>query len=348
MLRREEAMAMKSRLVQILGVVVVGALVAAPISRVFAAAPEIRFARQFSMGYLQFNIMEHEKLLEKHARAMGIPDLKVSWATFNGPNAMNDALISGSVEIVSGGVPGLITIWARTKGTPQEVLGISALSSQPILLNTRNPAVKTISDFGPSDRIAVPAIKVSVQAGLLQMAAAKEFGAANYAKLDPLTVSMAPPDATVALLSGAAGITTVFSVPPFQYQQLENPAIRSILTSYEITDGPHTFTVAWTSAKFRRDNPILYKALMAALNEATDLVNKDRRAAAALWIRDSNSKLSLDMVSGVVSGPQVHWTLVPENTMKFANFMHYVGIIKVAPKSWQDLFFPEVHQLKGS
>ena len=54
-----------------LGVVVVGALVAAPISQVFAAAPEIRFARQFSMGYLQFNIMEHEKLLEKHRGRWG-------------------------------------------------------------------------------------------------------------------------------------------------------------------------------------------------------------------------------------------------------------------------------------
>jgi NitT/TauT family transport system substrate-binding protein len=54
------------------------------------------------------------------------------------------------------------------------------------------------------------------------------------------------------------------------------------------------------------------------------------------------------MVGGVVSGPQVRWTLAPENTMKFANFMHYVGIIKVAPNSWQDLFFPEVHHLKGS
>ena len=83
-----------------------------------AQAPEIRFARQFSMGYLQFNLMEKHQLLEKHAKALGIPEVKVVWATFNSPAAMNDALLSGSIDIVSGGVPGLLTIWARTQGTP--------------------------------------------------------------------------------------------------------------------------------------------------------------------------------------------------------------------------------------
>jgi NitT/TauT family transport system substrate-binding protein len=313
-----------------------------------ATAAEIRLARQFSIGYLQFNAMEHHKLIEKHAAALGVPDVKVSWATFNGPNAMNDALVSGSVDIVAGGVPGLVTLWARTKGTPQEVRGISALSSQPFLLNTRNPDVKTIADFKESDRIAVPAVKVSVQAVTLQMAAAKLWGQGSYGKLDPLTVSMAPPDATIAILSGAAGVSSVFSVPPFQQQQLEQPGIRTILNSYDVMDGPHTFTVAWTSARFRDANPALYKALVAAPREATEIVNKDRRAAAALWIKDTNSKMPLDKAAAVVSGEQVRWTVTPENAMKFATFMHAMGSIKEAPKSWQDLFFPEIHSEKGS
>src|SRR5262245_59039175 len=48
-----------------------------------AAAQEVRIARQFSMGYLQFNVMEHEKLLEKHAAALGLKDVKIAWTTFN-------------------------------------------------------------------------------------------------------------------------------------------------------------------------------------------------------------------------------------------------------------------------
>ena len=313
-----------------------------------AVAAEIRLAKQYSMGYLQLNVMEHQQLIEKHAKALGIPDLKVSWITLNGPAAVNDALISGNIDIATGGVPGLLVLWARTKGTPQEVRGVSALSSQPFLLNSRDPAIKVIKDFKDTDRIAVPAIKVSVQAITLQMAAAKAYGIKGFDTLDPLTVSMSPPDATVALLGGKSEVTSVFSVPPFQYQQLENPAVHTVLNSFDVMGGSHTFTVAWTTAKFREGNPALYKALIAALKEATDIVNKDKRAAAALWIEDSKSKLPLDMVGKLVAGPQVRWTMTPENTMKYADFMAEVGTLKAKPASWKDYFFPEIYDEKGS
>jgi NitT/TauT family transport system substrate-binding protein len=313
-----------------------------------ATAQELRIARQFSMGYLQFNVMEHEKLLEKHAAALGLKDVKIAWSLFNGPDAMNNALISDSVDVVSGGTPGLVTIWARTKGTANEVRGISALSSQPIYLNTRSDNIKSIADLKDSDRVALPAVKVSLQAVLLQMAAAKLHGQANYGKYDSLTVSMSPPDGTIALLSGSGEVNNVFSVPPFQQQQLEKPGIRTILNSFDVTDGPATFTMAWTSARFRDKNPVLYKALIAALKEATDIVDKDRAKAAGYWIEDVKSKLPLDKVTGVISGPQVRWTMAPENSMKFAAFMASVGSIKEAPKSWKDMFFPEIHDLNGS
>jgi len=313
-----------------------------------AQVPEIRLARQFSMGYLQLNVMEHEKLIEKHARALGIPQVNVTWQTFNGPAAVNEALISGNIDIASGGVPGLLVLWSRTKGTPQEVRGISALSSQPFLLNTRNKDVTTIKEFKDTDRIAVPAVKVSVQAITLQMAAAKAWGQKDFNRLDAQTVSMSPPDATVALMKGGSEITAAFSVPPFQYQQLESPDIHTVLNSFDVMGGSHTFTVVWAPAKFRDGNPVLYKALLAALKEATEIVNKDKKAAAALWIEDSKSKLSPDMVGKIVAGPQVRWTMTPENTMKYADFMAEVGTLKVKPESWKDYFFPEIHGETGS
>jgi NitT/TauT family transport system substrate-binding protein len=325
-----------------------GAALATLATAALAEAPEIRFARQFSMGYLQFNVMEHHRLLEKHAKAAGIPEVKVVWATFNSPAAMNDALLSGSVDIVSGGVPGLLTIWARTRGTAAAVKGIAAFSSQPVLLNTRNPNVRTIADFTGQDKIALPAVKVSLQAMMLQMAAAKQWGQPNFAKLDSLTVGMSPPDSTIALLSDSADITSVFSVPPFQHQQLEKPGIHTVLNSYEVFGGPHTFTVAWTSSQFRDKSPALYKALVAAFDEATQMLNKDVRPAAQYWTDNVKSKLSVEKVAEIASGKQVSWTMVPQNTMKFAEFMHAVGSIKVMPADWKELFFPEVHGLAGS
>ena len=339
---------MRSRTMRRVGLLLTMAAMLGAAAQAWGEASEIRLAKQFSMGYVQFNVLEHEKLIEKHARALGLGDVKVTWATFNGPDAMNTALLSDQVDVVAGGVPGLVTLWAKTAGTPQEVRGISALSSQPFLLNTRNPAVKTIRDYTDADRIAVPAVGVSVQAVTLQMACAQTFGKENYNKLDKLTVSMSPPDATVALLSGAGTVTSAFSVPPFQQQQLQNPAIHTVLNSFDVLGGSHSFTVAWTSRKFHDANPKLYRALVDALAEATKVLNADKRAAAALWIQDSKSKLPLDMVYSVLAGPQVKWTLVPENTMKYASFMKDVGSIKTVPASWKDLFFPEIQGEPGS
>src|SRR5882757_3329588 len=153
-----------------------------------AAQPEIRISRTTTMAYLPLMVIEHEKLLEKHAAQAAIPNLKVSYHTFTGPSAQFDALFSGNVDVVAVGSAALITLWARTKGTPLEVKGVSAMSSMPIALNTRNPDVKSLKDFSDKDRIAVPSVQVSHQALLLQMAAAKEWGFDNHKKLDYLTV----------------------------------------------------------------------------------------------------------------------------------------------------------------
>jgi NitT/TauT family transport system substrate-binding protein len=86
-----------------------------------AQQPEIRISRTTTMAYLPLMVIEHEKLLEKHAAQADIPNLKVTIATFTGPSAQFDALFSGNVDVVAVGSTALITLWARTKGTANEV-----------------------------------------------------------------------------------------------------------------------------------------------------------------------------------------------------------------------------------
>jgi NitT/TauT family transport system substrate-binding protein len=40
-------------------------------------------------------IMEHGKLIEKHAAALGVPTLSVTWQTFGGSGLMQGAMLSG-------------------------------------------------------------------------------------------------------------------------------------------------------------------------------------------------------------------------------------------------------------
>ena len=78
------------------------------------------------------------------------------------------------------------------------------------------------------------------------------------------------------------------------------------------------------------------------------MLGKDVKVASQYWIDDVKSKMTVEKVAEVATGPQVKWTMVPENTVKFAEFMHSVGSIKAMPSSWKDLFFPEIHSLPGS
>ncbi|TMB37211.1 MAG: ABC transporter substrate-binding protein [Deltaproteobacteria bacterium] len=311
-----------------------------------AETKEIRCAQQYGLSYLPLMMMEDGHLVEKHAQRLGLGEVKATWAKLGGPGAMNDALLSGGLDFGTGGVPSLITLWAKTKGSGLEVRGVGALNDMPVELIVANPKIKSIKDFGPQDKIAVTTVKISTQALLLEMAAAKEWGDESYEKLDSLTVSMPHPDALTALLSGS-GITAHFSSPPFEYQE-KAKGMRAITSNYDILGGKATFNVVWSTRKFHDQNPKAYAAFVAAFQEATDLINKDRKAAAETYKRMSRTAESIDELLKEIKDPQVEFTLTPHKTLVTAQFMHKIGRIKIKPAKWDDLYFQNLHGRPGS
>src|SRR5438132_6438755 len=244
-----------------------------------AEVSEINVAQQYGVSFLPLMVMERAKLVEKHAKAEGIGDVKVNWVKVAGPSVMNDGVISGAIQFIAVGAPSLITLWDKTRSNVQ-VKGVSAMTTYPLYLNVRNPNIKSVRDFSDKDKIAVPSIKVSTQAIMLQMEAAKAFGDANYAKLDPYTVGLSHPDALLALTNNTAGVDAHFTSSPFHEQEMKLPGVRTLTTNYEILGGPATAVVIAASTKFRNENPKSYKAFYEALKEAIDTINRDKRAAA--------------------------------------------------------------------
>ena len=226
-----------------------------------AEVSELTVAQQYGVSFLPLMVMEKNQLIEKHAAAAGLPGLKVSWAKVAGPSAMNDGLISNSLHFAAQGAPSLITLWDKTNG---QIKGVSAMTTYPLYLVTRNPAVKSIKDFSDKDKIAVPSVKISTQAIMLEMAASAAFGQNNYTQLDPLTVSLSHPDATLAFINNTAGVNAHFSTSPFYEQEIKVPGAHLITTSYDILGGPATALVITTSAKFREANPKAYRAFVDA------------------------------------------------------------------------------------
>ena len=312
-----------------------------------ADATEIRLAKQYGLGYLPMMVMEHDKLIEKHAAAMGLGEVKATWMTIGGGSVSNDALLSGSVDIVGGGIGGFITLWERTRGKI-DVKSPGVIAEYPMLLNTNNPKIRSIADFTDQDKIGLPAVRISPQALTLQKACADKWGKAQYAKLDHITVNMKHPDAVQALLSGGMQVDAHFATPPFSDIELKDPKIHTVLNSFDVWGGPHTENILWTTKKFVESNPKLYQAFTQALAESMRIINGDKRKAAELYVEMAHDKEGVDGVYKILSNPQLQFNETPRHILKFMEFKHETGTLKTMPDSWKDLFFPNVWQFQGS
>lgn len=309
------------------------------------AEGEIRIAEQFGIVYLLLNVVRDQQLIEKHGKEEGI-DIKVDWTQLSGGAAINDALLSGSIDIAGAGVGPLLTIWDRTHGR-QNIKAVASLGNFPYYLVSNNPQVKTIADITDKDRIAVPAVGVSVQSRFLQYAAAKQWGNKEFNRLDKYTLALPHPDATAALIAGGTELSGHFSNPPFQDQALKNPNVHVVLDSYDLL-GPNSPTVLFATEKFRNDNPKTYKAFTEALAEAAEFAQHDKGAAADTYIRVTKANIDRDELLKIIDNPQYEFTVTPKNTYPLAEFMYRIGAIKHKPESWKDYFFQDAKPLQGS
>lgn len=300
------------------------------------------------VGFLPLLVMQKNQLVEKHARAAGLPNLKVRWINLGGPSVMNETLLSGSADFIAAGPPAFLTLWDRTKSSIQ-VKGVAAMSSMPMYLNTRAPHLKRIDDLQPTDRIAMTAIKVSIPAIVLEMYARNRYGPAQATRFDRFTVSMTHPDGVIAILSGSGAVDAHFTSPPFHQRERKDPRVRTILTSDDVMGGSTTFTMLSSTTRFRMENPKVFAAVLRALEEANSLIRADAKAAAAILMSSAGGAgFSADEIAAVLKDPAIKFTTTPENVMKYALFMHELGTLKNQPASWKDLFFPEIHGAPGN
>ncbi|HEV3087657.1 MAG TPA: ABC transporter substrate-binding protein [Candidatus Elarobacter sp.] len=319
----------------------------APAAPASAEVTEVRIARQPGLVYLPIMIIEQDHLFEKEAKKRGLGDIKTTFLVFNSGGAAVDALLSGNADFVTSGATNLLTAWSATKGTPNEVRGVAGNGALPMFLVSRDPKVKTIADISSADKIAVPTVRVSTQALVMQMAAEKQWGAADAHRLDQYTIALGHPDAMLALEANK-DVNGHFSLPPYQYQELKIPGVHLVLNSIDVTNGPASNGVTFATTKFHDANPKIMAAFLAAMGQAEDIIKNDKRHAAELYLKDTKEKLTVDELVKIMSDPNFVYSTAPQQSMKFAELMYRVGTIKNKPASWKDYFFPEVHNLKGS
>lgn len=308
----------------------------------------VRLSHGYGILYLPLIVMRDQQLLEKHAKKLGLGDIKTSWVSLDGGNVINDAMLSGNLDIAGTGAPGFITLWSKAQGIPRsEVISLGAMSTSALSLLTINPAVKSLKDFTPKDKIAIPGIKTSLAAVVLQMAAAKTFGIENFAKLDPLTVSLSHPDATNALMSGKTEITAHFSTPPFSYQEAKDPKVTRVLNSPEVL-GNITLDVVFAPKLFVEANPKIAQAFMEAQEEANAYIAANKKGAAETYLRVSKLAVSVPEVEVMLADADTQFSTTPHGMMEYVLFMDKAKTIKTKPAKWSDMFVPAFLGRKGN
>lgn len=322
-------------------------LLAAP-SIVSAQAPlTVKFVQQRGLLYLPIDMMVSGGVLQQEATKLGLGKVDATVKTLSGPAPVTDALLSGAADYGTAALPSLLNLWDKTHGTANEVKAVGTVSNGAMVLYTINPNVKTIADFTEKDRIAVPSVRISFNAMMLEMAAEKLWNDPH--RLDHLTVGLGHPDAVAALSAGygKATVTAHIAVQPFTERGLKIPGAHVIADSREVFGGPLTQITLLATKQTRDKNPVLFKAVANALQESIKKASADKRAAAELWKKANNASESVDDLVHLLSDPGFEFTSQPHRIAYFAAFLNRIGSMKSKVGDWKDLFWETAYNQKG-
>ncbi len=323
---------MKRMLVQLAAVLAV-ASVAVPAF----AATQVRIGIGFGVAFLSTFVVEDQKLIEKHAKAAGL-DVETKYQRFSGSGAMQDAILSGSVDLGIYGVPALLIAWDKAKGTQNQIFGICGVNSSPLVLITNKPDAKSLKDFGPGDKISMPAI-VSPQMYVLQILSEKTFGEGQKDRLKTQVVALPHPESIAALLSGANEVKAYFSTPPFTQIALDSGKAHKIASSEDAFGGRSSFLVLGATKRWLDANPKLVPVLVAAFNEAADYIRNNPKGAAELYLKTEPSKmLDEPKVEAMLKTMADDFSTDVYAVKAYADFMGRTGGLKNVPASWSEVF----------
>jgi NitT/TauT family transport system substrate-binding protein len=310
-----------------------------------AETNKVRLAEQFGLLYVPLNVVVDRKLIEKHAKLLGLPAPKVELYKISGGANINKALLANQLDFGAAGVGPALKLWGKTEGRFKAAFN---MTDMPLKLITNDPGVKKIEDYLTikDHKIATPAAKVSIQAVVLQMAAQRIWHQAD--KLDHLVVSMKHPTALAAILSGGQTVKSHFATLPYSYEELKSGKAHEVTNSYKLLGGEHTALVMIAGKDFKEANPKTFQAVSDAFLESYDWIDKHPAEAAEIFIRATKTKLDPAAVKAMIADhEEVRYTGEPKMTMEFAKFLHGIGDIPEA-KTWKDYYWENNYKQNGS
>ena len=308
---------------------------------------ELRVSYLEGFGFLPNQVARQRGLIEKHAAALGLPGVTVTWQSLHSAAIATDALLAGQLDVICGSITSLLVLWDKTNGGAKVLAG---LGGQLVTLVTRNPAVKTVADFGPDDRIAVPSVKQGPHSILLGIALEKQLGPGKWNKLDSIQVQMGHNDGALAVLTPSSPVNSHFSTLPYMDMELasKTPIVHKVVDLLDIVDGPITTLAAYGTTKFVADHPIKSRAFLSAIDEANDLIVRDPLGVSRDYIAATGEKFEPAALADMIGRKGNLYATAPLRTSVYAAQMAKTGLIRKTPADWKEYHFPLLHDRQGS
>jgi NitT/TauT family transport system substrate-binding protein len=327
-------------------IVIAAALWVAAGAPAFAQQP-LRIGMGNGLAFLPVYVATDLKLFEKHAKATGLA-VKPAFHRVSSSAAMQDALLTGKVDVAPFGVSAFLLTREKTSGSPQEVVALSGLTTLPMVLVSNRADVKSLADFKPKDRIALPVLS-GPQMYLLQMQSEKTFGAGQADKLRNQVVAVPHAQAIEALDENRDNVAGYFASPPFSQSVMKNRKFGKVLSSPDVVGGKASFLVMTATKRSVVAQPKLAQAMIKALGEAAEFIRKEPRKAAQIFLKFEPSRsLDIKTLEAVLQdlkddfGGEVH------GIEAYAGFMGRHGKLKEPPKSWKEVVTPQLAAMPGS
>lgn len=316
--------------------------------RAHAEADQVRIVMPYGLAYLPIYVAVDRGLIQRNAKAAGLGEVTVTVSHMASGPASSDLLLAGDADLAMGGFGPAFVLWDKTRGA-QKVRIVTPLSGGPVWLLSNDPRIKTIRDFGPNDRIAVSAVKVTAQALAIQMAAAKEWGWDERFRLNSNLISMSNPDGLAMLLSGAGVVRSQAAIIPFSVEAMKSGKVHMVMNSEDYMDPGASIAVLYGSAKFHDASPKLYAATAAAFEEAFDFIRQNPHKSAQIFVAREPQKRELSWIEAMIVNPKlIRYNSTPRGLMKHAEFMHAAGSLKNMPENWKDLVWDNMWRKDGS
>jgi NitT/TauT family transport system substrate-binding protein len=312
-----------------------------------SAHQPLRIGMGNGLAFLPVYVATDLKLFEKHARAEGM-SVKPIFHRVRSSAAMQEALLTGRVDVAPFGVSAFLLTREKTKGSPQEAVAISGLTTLPMVLVSNRADVRSLSDFKPKDRIALPVLS-GPQMYLLQMQSEKTFGAGQADKLRNQVAVLPHAQAIEALDENRDNIAGYFASPPFSQSVTKNQKFAKVLSSPDIIGGKASFLVMTATKRGTAAQPKLAQVMVKALGEAADMIRKEPRKAAQIFLKFEPSRsLDIKTLEAVLRDLKDEFGSEVHGVETYAGFMGRHGALKQPPKSWKDVVSPQLAAMPGS